>query len=159
MSQSLFVEYRGRGFWAFDVVVSVFLKHLVDVAEPRIAGSSWLGEIVERWRVDTLLCGQFGVELDEQWSSAQMELVVELFEATCEILGRRDEIRGEEIEGWQLLDGERGFARGMPVVRTKSVINLGNAITALLRGTLPEAPAGSWWWYGAEEQPGTLERR
>jgi hypothetical protein len=39
MSKSLFVEYRGQGFWAFDVVASVFLKHLVDVAEPRVAGS------------------------------------------------------------------------------------------------------------------------
>jgi Arc/MetJ-type ribon-helix-helix transcriptional regulator len=39
MSKSAYVEFRGEMFWAFDVVLAVFLKHLVDVAAPgAIAG-------------------------------------------------------------------------------------------------------------------------
>ena len=159
MSKSLFVEYRGQGFWAFDVITSVLLKHLVDVAETRVIVHPWLGEIVQRWRVNTSLCGHFGVEFSDNWSDAQIDVVAGLFEEVCEALAARVEIPAEEIEAYQLLDGERGFTRGMAVVGTKAVTNLGRAIISLLKGSLPPPPPGTWWWYGEEGQPGTIERR
>ena len=52
MSKTLYVDFRGQGFWAFDVVSGIFLKHLIDVAEPRITDrhEPWLAEAVGRWR-------------------------------------------------------------------------------------------------------------
>jgi hypothetical protein len=160
MSKSLFVEYRGQGFWAFDVVTSVLLKHLVDVAAPRIpANGPWLGEVVHKWRVDTILPDCFGVNLDETWSDSQIDVVISLIAEACDVVGQREGIPAAEIEHWGLLDGERLFARGIPVVDTKSVIKLGRAIISLLRGTLPPAPHGTWWWYGCGDDPTTIAKR
>ena len=33
MSQTQYVKYANRGFWAYDVALGVFLKHLIDAAE------------------------------------------------------------------------------------------------------------------------------
>ena len=44
MSKTQHVEYRGRTFWAYDVALGVFLKYLIDAAEPLIPAarsSSW----------------------------------------------------------------------------------------------------------------------
>ena len=63
MSKTLYVEFRGRGFWAFDVVSGIFLKHLVDVAEARVAvrHEPWLVEAVGHWRFNAVVsdCGLF----------------------------------------------------------------------------------------------------
>jgi hypothetical protein len=41
MSKTLFVNFRDGGFWAFDVVSAVFLKHLIDVANMTTTLSSF----------------------------------------------------------------------------------------------------------------------
>src|SRR4051812_6826398 len=66
MSKTLYVEFRGRGFWAFDAVSGIFLKHLIDVAESCIAGrhEPWLAEAIARWRFNAI-CGDCGLFLDE----------------------------------------------------------------------------------------------
>jgi hypothetical protein len=33
MTATQYVEYANRGFWAYDVALGVFLKHLIDAAE------------------------------------------------------------------------------------------------------------------------------
>lgn len=33
MTATQFIEYERDGFWAYDVVLGVFLKHLIDAAE------------------------------------------------------------------------------------------------------------------------------
>jgi hypothetical protein len=159
MSKSLYVEFRGQGFWAFDVVSSILLKHMVDVAMPGIvANGPWLGEIVQRWREDFAI-SDFGFYLDEKWTKAQIEVVVDLIEAACTLLEVRDGIPADEIEHWELLDGMRICTRGMPVVPTKPVITLGRAVMSLLRGTLSPAPVGMRWWYGVEDRPRPFHSR
>lgn len=160
MSKSLFIEFRGQGFWAFDVVTSILLKHLVDVASPQIeTNGSWLGEVVHKWEVDTILPDSFGFELAESWSESQIDIVISLIEDACRLLQEREGIPASEIEGWELLDGNRLFARGIQVVSTESVTALGRAIVSILKGELPPAPAGTWWWYGTEVHPGTISKR
>ena len=76
MSKTLFVDFRGQGFWAFDAVSGIFLKHLIDVAEARIAdqNESWLAKAVSRWRFNAI-CGDCGLFLDENWSAEQIRSV------------------------------------------------------------------------------------
>ena len=157
MSKSVFIEYHGQGFWAFDVVASILLKHLVDVATPQAHTDPWLNPIVQRWRVATSIPDCYGFELDEQWTEEQVDIVIGLFDAVGRLLGMRDEISSEEIQGWEIQDGGHIFARGLPFVRTRPVINLGLAIVSLLRNALPPAPSATWWWYGTEDSPQTIK--
>jgi hypothetical protein len=159
MSKSVFIGYRGHGFWAFDVVSSILLKYLVDASAAHIAAHSpWLGEVVHQWRVQILVT-DFGFALDETWSDGQVEVISGLVETVCKQLEKREEIPAEEIEGWQILDGNRIFARGISAIGTKSVASLGRAIISLLKGSIPEPPAGKRWWYGIDAQPDTIPSR
>jgi hypothetical protein len=160
MSKTLYVDFRGQGFWAFDVVSGIFLKHLIDVAEPRITDrhEPWLAEAVGRWRFNAI-CGDCGLFLDDTWSPEQVQSVRELAMAACELLSKRREISADEMSSWSLLNGEGVFPRGYASVTTESVIRLGQAIIQLLDGSLPEAPRGTWWFFGTEDAPNTLAKR
>jgi hypothetical protein len=161
MSKTVYVQFRGHDFWAFDVVSGIFLKHLIDVAAPRLAvqPEPWLAEAVERWRFIAVI-GDYKVVLDDNWSAEQIRTVRELATAACDVLSNRSEISAEEMSSWPLLDGEGVFPRGLASVTTASVIRLGRAIIQLLDGTLPEAPRGTaWWLFGTEDHPTTLGTR
>jgi hypothetical protein len=160
MSKTHFVEFRGQGFWAFDAVSGIFLKHLVDVAESRIADrhEPWLTEAVSHWRFNAV-CGDCGLFLDENWSAEQVQLVRELATAACNLLSKRREISAEEMSSWSLFDGEGVFPRGYASITTASAVRLGRAIIQLLDGSLPESPRGTWWFFGTEDAPPTLAKR
>src|SRR3954467_3749223 len=99
MSKSLFVEFRNDGFWAFDVVSSVLLKHLVEVAATEIAKNPWLEQVVQRWRVDTIV-PDFGFGLNSAWTDSQIEVIAGLIIETCRVLEARKFIPSQEIEQW-----------------------------------------------------------
>jgi hypothetical protein len=159
MSKTLYVEFRGHGFWAFDVVSGIFLKHLVDVTLPcpESQCESWLAEAVESWRA-TAVISDLGLLLDASWSAEQIRMVTNLANAACDLLSKRREISAEEMLSWQLLDGEGVFPRGLQSVAGESVVRLGRAIIQLLDGSLPEAPPGTWWFFGTEDEPRTIPR-
>ena len=160
MSKSLFVEFRGQGFWTFDVVSGIFLKHLIDAAGSSMADQreSWLTEAVDHWRFNAV-CGDCGLFLDDNWSPEQLQLVRTLAIAACEVLAKRREISAEEMSSWSLHDGEGVFPRGYASITTESAIRLGRAIIQLLDGSLPEAPRGTWWFFGTEDAPPTVAQR
>jgi hypothetical protein len=160
MSKTLYVHFHGQGFWAFDAVSGIFLKHLIDVAEQRIADhhEPWLADAVSNWRFNAIY-GDCGLFLDENWSAEQVRSVRELASAACELLSRRREISAEEMSSWSLLDGEGVFPRGYASITTESAIRLGRAIIQILDGSLPEAPPGTWWFFGTEDGPRTLGKR
>ena len=71
----------------------------------------------------------------------------------------QESISAHEMEAWDLLDGEGVFARGASQFPTATVVELGRAIQALLSGTLPPAPEGTWWFYGVETGRSTIKKR
>jgi hypothetical protein len=160
MSKTLFVEFRGRGFWAFDVVSGVFLKHLIDASTPYLERPdyAWLCDAAGHWRFNAVI-GDAGLFLDDSWSSEQTATVTKLATAACSELSKRAEIPAEEIESWLLLDDLRPFARSLPSVTTASAIRLGRAIIELINGTFPESPAGTWWLFSTEDAPTTIRKR
>jgi hypothetical protein len=160
MSKTLYVEFRGSGFWAYDVVSAVFLKHLIDAATPHLerAGDGWLSDAVTKWRVNAVI-SDFGLYLDDSWSVKQIKIFTALATEACETLSGRAAIPAEEIESWQMKDGLCCFSRGMPAVSTASAIRLGRAIIQLVNGTLPEAPPGMWWFFATEDSPTTIRKR
>ncbi len=164
MSQTLFVHYRDDGFWAFDVVSAVFLKHLIDAATSHLErhDEPWLADSISHWRFNAV-CGDLGLYLDEAWSDEQLATFTGLARKACEALSKRDKIAADEIQSWQMLvgDGDKShcFARGLPAVTTASAVRLGEAIIKLVNGTLPKPPPGTWWFFATEDSGETLRKR
>jgi len=156
VTKTQFVNYADRGFWAYDVALGVFLKHLIDAAEASgRADTTWLSSAVSSWR--TVACiSDYGLTLDEKWSAAQRQTFVALAEDACARLAARESIPAEEIVRWHLLEDQRIFPRGATEVLTAPVVELGRAIIALLSGRLPEAPEGKHWLYGTPAGRETL---
>lgn len=150
MSKTKFVAYADCGFWAYDVALDIFLKHLIDAAEAsEQADTEWLSTAISDWRFACV--PDYGLTLDANWSPAQQQTFLDLAEEACTRLAARESIPAEEVVSWPILDDIRIFTRGATEVFTAPVIELGHAIIALVRGELPEAPEGQIWLYGAPE--------
>lgn len=170
MSKTLFVSFRDQrldigteGFWAFDVVSGVFLKHLVDVATAQllVRHDAWLTDAIEHWRFNAV-CGDLGLFLNDSWTPEQIATFTKLAREACDVLAKRESIPAAEIESWQMVDGDyiyRCFARGQPFVTTASAIRFGDALIQLVNGELPEPPPGTWWFFGPDESQQTMGKR
>jgi hypothetical protein len=162
MSKTLFVHWRDNGFWAFDVVSAVFLKHLIEAAEshPEFDNEPWLADAIAKWRFNAV-CGDLGLFLDDSWSIEQIATFTKLAREACDVLSKRVKIRAEEIQSWQMIEGDDGgcFTRGLPAVTTASAIRLGEAIIKIVNGTLSEPPPGTWWFFATEEDGTTISKR
>jgi hypothetical protein len=150
------IDFEGRFFWAFDVAAGVFLKYLIDQAESgEHADEPWLSEAVSRWRVQAAIT-EFGLTLEEQWSSVQRQIFIKLAEGACEQLATRESIPAEEVAGWPLVNDLHIGTGGAKEVLTAPVIELGHAIIALVSGKLPRPPKGEAWFYGLPTGPSTI---
>ena len=157
LSKTTSVTYADRGFWAYDVALGVFLKHLIDAARAsREANTAWLSGAVSSWRACAVV-SDFGLTLEPHWSSEQRKIFTALAEEACAALAARDSIPAEEIAAWPILDDLRIDPRGAEEVRTAPVVQLGRAIIALLHGGLPEPPPGEAWIYGTPDGRSTIK--
>ena len=152
MSKTKYIEYQGCGFWAYDVSLAVFIKHLIDVAVPdtEVPGNEWLKEAISSWRIAAAV-PDYGLEIDAEWSHEQITVFTELAEQTCTELADQKRIGADEIKGWTILEDVRIDPRGATYVDTAPVVELGRAIVALANGSLPSAPDGRTWIYGAPD--------
>ena len=117
MSATQYVRYRDRGFWAYDIVLGVFLKYLIDVVEAtRCSCASFLDEAIRHWRLAPI--ANFGLHLEKSWTAPQRQNVIDFAKEACARLATRDSIPMEEILGWPFADGRRLFHRGLKEVRT-----------------------------------------
>jgi hypothetical protein len=160
MTRTQFVECAESGFWAHDVALGVFLKHLIDVADARSRepGASWLVEAVDAWRVVAWV-GDYGLNLGETRSSAQHGTFLALAREACARIGRRERFLAIEMQAWSILDGRGVFARGASDVLAGPIVELGEAVIALVEGRLPPAPPGTAWLYGAPSGRSTIAMR
>ena len=153
MSQTQFVEYGEDWFWAYDVGLGVFLKHVIDVAQERSdePGEEWpTDSLLEWWRVVATTSG-YGLSLGEGWSAPQTARFLFLSREACARIRRRDVFSAAELQDWSILDGRGVFARGASEVLAGPVVELGDAIIARVEGSLPAAPAGTAWCYGTPD--------
>ena len=160
MTKTLFVQYRDNGFWAYDVGLSVFLKHLIDAAGSCMATpeDTWLRDVVASWQSGTVACN-LGFLIEDTWSPAETKLFVRLAEEACKSLEKRDAISAEEVASWPTVDGQQIFLRGASEVLTGPILELGRAMIELVRGTLPRPPHGTLWTYGTPDGRSTSRSR
>jgi len=156
VSMSKVVLYGGRGFWAFDIVLGVFVKYLIDAVEATgQAHTPFLAEAIPEWRLAVLY--DFALTLKESWTPLQKQNVIDFAEQACARLAMRETISTEEIVSWPFGGDEHIFHRGLKEVRTAPVIKLGRAFIALLRNELPNTPEDeAWWFFGVEDDPCTV---
>ncbi len=163
MSATVPVVWKEQSFWAYDVALCVLLKHVIDAAsrlmEEADDDDSWLAECIERWRINVVVGANHCLYLNEDWTSAQLERVVSLFDAACTELAGRHAIEAVEIESWQVLDDHTIETRGAQRFSTVPIIELGRAITELLTGCLESAPPRSAWLFGSEDGRTTIGMR
>src|SRR6267378_1916336 len=113
VSRTQFVEFGNDGFWAYDVALGVFLKHLIDAAEASgQTDPTWLSGALWSWRVACI--SDFGLTLDADWSAAQRQTFVALAEEACARLATRESIPAEEIVHWQILEDLAFFPVARP---------------------------------------------
>jgi hypothetical protein len=160
MSKTMFIEYHGEGFWAYDVAVGVFLKHLVDRASQYADAqpSAWLSDCIERWRVNAVIT-DYGLHLDPAWTDSQRQLVRTLIDEARKEMEKVEAFSAEEAASWDLHDGQGIFSRGEARILTAPSIELGQAIGLILDGALPEAPSGTWWFYGVPDGVSTIQKK
>jgi hypothetical protein len=156
LSKSSFVEYQGdEGFWAYDVALGIFLKHLIDAAEDQAAasGEGWLREEAADWRRVAGLVETIGLDLDgdRTWTTARRNVFVSLVEQACDKLAQREQIPAAEIETCPIFEDLRLSTRGEAVVATAPIVELGRAIISLIQGTLDDPPTNTLWYYGWPE--------
>src|ERR1700686_3760499 len=121
MTATQYVEYENRGFWAYDVALGVFLKHLIDAAETSgQAKTAWLSTAISSWR-EVACISDYGLTLDARWSATQMQAFIALAEVACARLAERASIPAREIVGWPILDDLRIFPRGATAVLPATV--------------------------------------
>jgi hypothetical protein len=148
VSKTQFVGYSGQGFWAYDLALGIFLKHLIDAAEASdYAGTPWLSSAISNWRIVACI-SDFCLDFDLTLPEVERQVFITMAEDACTKLSQRASIPAEEIAAWTILDDLRIFPRGATEVSTAPIVELGEAIVALISGTLPEAPGGTLWFYG-----------
>ena len=157
VSATKYVNYGGRGFWAYDIVLGVFVKCLIDAVEATgYSRAPFLDNALRSWRLAPVI--DIGFSLERSWTTLQRQNVVTFVEEACARLATRDSIPIEEIVNWPSPRGLRLFHRGRKEVRTTPVIELGRAIIALLRDELPKAPMGEAWFF-TEKGRSTIRMR
>jgi hypothetical protein len=150
------IRFGNRFFWAYDVAAGVFLKYLIDEAEAsEDAKEPWLSDAVSHWRLQAAIT-EFGLTLEEQWTTAQRQVFIKLAEDVCRRLATRESIPAEEVASWPLKDDLRIFPRSRTEVLTAPIIELGHGIIAIMSGNLPRAPVGEAWFYGTPTGRSTI---
>jgi hypothetical protein len=150
------ITFARRFFWAYDVAAGIFLKYLIDEAESsEEASAPWLSDAVSHWRVQAAIT-ECGLTLEEDWSDPQRQNFIALAERACQKIAMRESIPAEEIVNWPLVDDLRIFPRGAADVFTAPVVELGQAIIALVSGNLPPSPKGKAWFYGTPSGRSTI---
>jgi hypothetical protein len=150
VSQTKYVEYGDRGFWAYDVSLGVLLKHVIDVAEHRLSNGAdpWISDAVSAWRIAAAV-PDIGLTLDRTWSAAQKDTFLGMLQTACRHIEERGSFSAAEIESWPIQDDLRIYPRGALNVLTAPVVEVGHAIGALMIGHLLQPPSRHELVYGA----------
>lgn len=150
------IKFERRFFWAYDVAAGIFLKYLIDEAEAsEEAPATWLSQAMSDWRVQAAVT-EHGFTLDEDWSRSQRQVFIELAGRACRKIATRESIPAAEVAGWPLVDDLHIFPRSNTVVLTAPIVELGQAIIALVSGNLSRAPTGEAWLYGTPTGRSTI---
>ncbi|MEV4624856.1 hypothetical protein AB0J90_01005 [Micromonospora sp. NPDC049523] len=157
MSRTATVSFGDRYFWTYDVSLSILVAETVAVAEELPSGHRppWLAEMLTDLRV-TAVVTDSGLSIGDGWPAEQVERFVGWVAEAGRRLAVRGTITEAEAYAWKVLDDHTVAWRGEATVDTGPVVQLAEAVIALVNGTLPPPPDGHSWFYGLPDGPRTL---
>lgn len=157
MSTTRIVEFRDRGFWAYDVSLSIMLAQTIRAGEELPSGERplWLSDALDELRVVAVV-NDLGFVIDISWPIDRVDLLVTLIAEATRRLAVQRTITPAEIANWKVLDGDTIDLRGAHIVDLAPVIELGRATIQLVEDTLRPPPVGTWWLYGLASGPRTV---
>lgn len=160
MSKTQAITYKGRSFWAFDAALAVWLGAFIDeAARLGLEREGGWEERLQDWRwVGTV--GDIGIDLDELDTTRDMARFLQVAAAASRGLRALGTLPGQETVTRVLVDHPTRAARYGRVqsIDAEPIARLGDAMINLIDGTLPAAPARTWWLFGSADQ-GTISMR
>jgi hypothetical protein len=156
MSRSKPVGFgAGAKLWAYDAALAILLARVIEnvMALPTALRPVWWSQYEEELRIQATVSDLY-FDLAACPDRAEFALLLE--QASGQLLAR-DPVTEEEATGWKVLDDVPVIFRGP--LETAPVAELGHALAALLKGTLPDPPSGTWWYYGAPGGRSTIARQ
>ena len=159
MSKTCFVEFDGSGFWAYSDSLAVLLGQAVVVAEELATDrhSAALEDVADQLRTSAVVT-DLGLLVDAEWRGDRLDLLMRLIEEANRRLDELERVTASEVRGWTAL-GDQMIELRRDTVDTAPVVELGQGVLQLLRGTLQPAPKGTWWFYGVEGGRQTIPMR
>ena len=135
-----------REIWAHDAALSLLLGQLIHTVERLPPGRRpvWWADHAEDLRVQATVSDLY-FDLTDGLDAHHHAEFARLLEEAAERLRQHGEVTPDDVAGWPVPVTFRGADRE----DTEPVAELGHAMAALIRGTLPEPPAGTLWFYGA----------
>jgi hypothetical protein len=151
------VGFRDRRMWVYDASISVLFAQVIrDVEEmPAARRPVWWPNVMQDLRVQAAI-SDFYVDLDLGLDGAQHEEFAQLIDDASAALLRRGTFTADEAAAWKVLDDISVTFRGTEPVDLAPAADVGAALIALIRGTLPSAPPGTWWFYGPPKGRSTI---
>ena len=155
MSRWQGLRFRGRRLSAQTAPLQAWLGLLVEAAESlEAADEPWIAALVNptngRWRVQACV-SDFGMTIEEAWTSEQLAIVVRLSENVRVKIDSRS-VRAKLADPeWSILDGlvvADGWDRSGPTFPSQ-VVSVADGVIALLKGDLRPDPPGGNWMVGA----------
>jgi hypothetical protein len=143
------VSFRDRQIWVYDASVSVLLAQVIRAVDemPAARRPVWWPSVVKEMRSIAALT-YWGLDLDLGLDDTQREEFAQLIDDARAALLRRGRFTADEAAAWKLLDDMSVIFRGTEPADLAPAAEVGAALTALIRGTLPPSPPGTWWFYG-----------
>lgn len=150
MSRTKPVGYAGFELWVYDASLSLLLAELISMVEELSPQDrpQWWQSVEHDLRVHAVVSDLYfdvGLGLDP----TQQGQLAALLEAAADRVEQRGSFTADEAAQWKVLDEHPVIFRGSEPMSTAPVAELGRALAALLRGTLPSAPPNEWWYYGS----------
>lgn len=150
MSKTTFVSYQDQWFWAYDVSLDILLKFVIEVGEAYqgLSGDNWLVKTLNKLRV-IIRVNDYGLDVDGICPPEEIGHFVKILNEAMDLISRTESLSENEIRSWEILPDCHISTRGQEIVRTKPIIELGQAIVDMINHSLPDAPTGTRWLHGA----------
>ncbi|WP_225725132.1 MULTISPECIES: hypothetical protein [unclassified Nocardia] len=153
MSATKFVEIDGRGFWALDDALDVWLAYLVDQIGDRLhADDAWIADLRDQW-VLVAAISDYGITIDFD-TQEHRDRIREFAEAARRVASEVGDVTVDRLRQWLILDDiavSDGHARRPEGVQLNRILEVADGFIALLDGRLPPDPPAGWWFLGTGE--------
>jgi hypothetical protein len=167
VSKTVPVRCADQEFWAYDLALGIWLKKALD----EVHSNGWQGEPgasadeLRGWETVAVLGANSLLDLTPRAETAPRRENFEAIATSVEAwLVDRERIPGVELASWRLLGNAQLSRSDAPAIveygmQTGPVVDLGRALLAAVRGSLPPAPTSTWWFFGYEVGGSTIKMR